>query len=168
MDKKEKNYLLLVILITSILLIIHIVSCVFGVIDSYSQGEFFSHIFEVIYAAFHLLFLSVIIVFCMGAIKSKKGSNIIYSIMVNPDSNRPGRIPLVISSIFTLVGLFLFVYFGLYVLGVPVYIFDFPNILIYLLINVGLFFIAYGLIFFFYPFLMFGNLLKNKSKEEVI
>lgn len=149
MSSKEKKYFKTLCISTIGLVIIFIISMVFAIKDVFSSQNINAYIFELLYAAFHLILLGFAIILIIQAFK--QGSFVIKGLMTEANGkvvNKKGQvIALVISSLSFVP----FIYFVLVLVGVNLYYFNFPLILILLIVNVSLFCLVYGLFFFFYP-----------------
>ena len=145
----EKKYLKSLAISTIALIIVFIVSMVIGIKAVFDTQNINAYIFELLYAAFHLIVLGLAIGMIVIAIKN--GSFFIKGLM----TDNGGRIvALVLSSICLLVC----VYFTLVLFKIPLPYFNFPKILVLLIINVCLFVCVYGVYFFLYPLIV-----KNKK-----
>lgn len=149
---KEKKYLKSLALTTIALIILFIVSMVIGVKDVFATQNINEYIFELLYAAFHLIVLGIAIAMIVIAIKN--GSFFIKGLMTDNGgklANKKGQIVALVLSIFCLL---FCLYFSLVLFGVDLPYFNFPMILILLCINVSLFVFVYGIYFFLYPILL--------------
>lgn len=147
----EKKYLKSLVLITISLTILFIISMVFGIIDVFKKQNINGYIFELLYAAFHLIVLGLAIVMIVIAIKH--GSFFIKGLMTDNGGKFANKKGQIISLILSTLSLLFCLYFTLVLFGVPLPYFNFPMILILLCINVSLLVFVYGIYFFMYPIL---------------
>lgn len=152
----EKKYLKSLAISTIALIIVFIVSMVIGIKAVFDTQNINAYIFELLYAAFHLIVLGLAIGMIIIAIKN--GSFFIKGLMTDNGgriANKKGQIvALVLSSICLLIC----IYFTLVLFKIPLPYFNFPKILVLLIINVCLFVCIYGVYFFLYPLIV-----KNKK-----
>ena len=122
----EKKYLKSLAISTIALIIVFIVSMVIGIKAVFDTQNINAYIFELLYAAFHLIVLGLAIGMIVIAIKN--GSFFIKGLMTDNGgriANKKGQIvALVLSSICLLVC----VYFTLVLFKIPLPYFNFPKI----------------------------------------
>ena len=149
MNNKEKKYFNMLFISTICLIVFFIISMVFAIKDIFNSQNINAYIFELLYAAFHLIVLGFAVILIIQSLK--QGSFVIKGLMTEVNgkvANKKGQvIALVIASLSFIV----FCYFSLVWMGVNLYCFNFPLILILLIVNVSVLCLVYGLFFFFYP-----------------
>ena len=160
MKIKEKNYFLTLFIISIALEVLCILSFVFGFIKMSQNGDINNNIFELIYMVVHLLIVFMAIYFCLMAYKN--GSSIMRQLMYMRDHDRLiSKTALVISLTLSLLGLGTCIYFTLALFMESIPTFNFPIMLLLILINSPLTVFIFGLAFFLYP-LIINNLQKKK------
>lgn len=165
MKKIEKKYLKTLFLLNNILLVFYIICMIYCVELIFDEQNINKYFFELVYAAFHLIVLCFFDILIILGIK--EGSFFMKGLMTQGGygkvANRSGQ---VVALVFSILGLFASIYFGLVFFGIDLPYFNFPIILIMLIINVALFLLVYGLYFFLYPIIVLNMKAKEKKYEK--
>jgi len=145
---KERHYLIALLSAIAFLLLLSLVSFIGAIAVIYQTQTMNNNILELIYMGMHIIILVTALLFTKNALPH--GSYVMRNLMYSRYGQR-SRGALIISAFFTLLGLAVFVYFGLVFLGVDLPSWHFPIALILDLINVGLTLTFFGLFFFLFP-----------------
>jgi len=155
MKTKERIYFKSFLITTFILIILFLISLVYCISDIFENKSLNSCIFELIYSAFHLIVLGLAAILIIQSLKS--GSFIIKGLMCEGNGKAINHKGQIVALVLSSLSLLIFIYFTLVFFKVPLPYFNFPMILILLLINVSLFVLVYGIYFYIYPFIIIEN-----------
>lgn len=149
----EKKYLKSLIFVTALLLVIYLVSLIYSVSLIIKEQNINPYIFELIYSAFHLIVLVFAMVLVYMAMKS--GSFFMKGLMtLNGYGKNGNKKAQAVALTLSCISFLIFIYFLLVLFKVNLPYFNFPMILIMLIINTALLVFTYGLYFFLYPILV--------------
>lgn len=150
MKSREVKYFKSLLIVTMLLIILFLVSLVYSVSEIFENKNMNSVFFELIYSAFHLIVLGLAIILNIQAIQ-QKDSFIIKGLMTEGNGKAVNKVGQIIAIVLASICFIITIYFMLVFFGVPLPYFNFPTILVLLLINVPLSITIYGVYFFMYP-----------------
>ena len=152
MKSKEVKYFKSLLCVTIALVILFLISMIYSVSEIFENKNMNSVFFELIYSAFHLIVLGLVIILNIQAIQ-QKDSFIIKGLMTEGNGKAVNKVGQIISLVLASISFLITIYFSLVFFKVPLPYFNFPEILILLLINVSLLVSVYGVYFYIYPFI---------------
>ena len=148
---RERRYFISLTLATVVLVIIGIVSTVLFSINLVKTGQGGDNIFELVCYVFYFIILVTALGLTIRAITY--GSLVIKAMMYQRNSefavSTPARVIVIIFGVISL-GLFGYFFTSLFVPQMPV--FNFPIVLIYLIVNASLTILVYSIFFYIYPY----------------
>ena len=162
MKRLEENYLKALFVVFAILLLAGLFSFIFAVSMAIEKGDGLNYLFELIYMVLHLMILGVGTTFAIATLKLKKGSQIMKSLMIIPNTTVRSRPATIIASVLSFLGFGTGIYFLLILFGLDLPHFTFPIALILILVNVSFTIFLVGLFFVFYP-TVFHKCLKEEN-----
>ena len=151
---RERKYVISLTIVFIFLMLACIASIAYGFYEANRTNDLGNNVFEIIYITFHFIVCFVGLAFCIAYLKGNN-YHIFKNMMYKYKTDIVSRPAMIIMSIFCVLGLSLFIYFGLVLLrvGVPVP-FHFPIFLQLILVNtpftvfiVTLYFICYPLVY---------------------
>lgn len=155
MKKKERVYFQSLLIVTIFLTILFLVSMVYSINEIFENKSLNSCFFELVYSAFHLIVLGLAIILIIQALKGE--SFVIKGLMCEGNGKARNIVGQVIALVLAGLSFIGFIYFTLVFFKVPLPYFNFPTILILLIINVSLLLVVYGVYFYIYPFIIIEN-----------
>ena len=148
---RERRYFISLMLATAILVIIGIVSTILFSINLVKTGQGGDNIFELFCYVFYFIILVTALGLTIRAITY--GSLVVKAMMYQRNSefavSTPARVIVIIFGVISL-GLFGYFFTSLFVPQMPV--FNFPIVLIYLIVNASLTILVYSIFFYIYPY----------------
>ena len=147
---KERNFFRILTYITIGLIAIGLASVALFAIELYKNGRATDNLFEMVAFSVYMIIMVFSLVLCIKAITYK--STVIKALMYVRGSEKTRSRPAsIIAIVFGSISLVLFVYFllALFIKTMPV--FNFPIVLIYMIVNVSLTILIYSIFFFLYP-----------------
>lgn len=148
---RERRYFISLMLATAILVIIGIVSTILFSINLVKTGQGGDNIFELVCYVFYFIILVTALGLTIRAITY--GSLVVKAMMYQRNSeyavSTPARVIVIIFGVISL-GLFGYFFTSLFVPQMPV--FNFPIVLIYLIVNASLTILVYSIFFYIYPY----------------
>ena len=97
------------------------------------------------------IFLGLAIMFAIEALHKRKGSYIMKTLTIDPETGKGKKSARIITLTLGILGLAAGIYFSLSYFGLPVYVFHFPIMLVTCMMNWGYMIAIIGIYFFFYP-----------------
>ena len=148
---RERRYFISLMLATSLLVAIGIVSTVIFSINLAKTGQGGDNIFELVCFVFYFIILVTALGLTIRAITY--GSLVVKAMMYQRNSefvvSTAARVIVIIFGVISL-GLFGYFFTSLFVPAMPV--FNFPIVLIYLIVNASLTILVYSIFFYIYPY----------------
>lgn len=148
---RERRYFISLMLATAILVIIGIVSTILFSINLVKTGQGGDNIFELVCYVFYFIILVTALGLTIRAITY--GSLVVKAMMYQRNSefavSTPARVIVIIFGVISL-GLFGYFFTSLFVPQMAV--FNFPIVLIYLIVNASLTILVYSIFFYIYPY----------------
>lgn len=148
---RERRYFISLMLATAILVIIGIVSTILFSINLVKTGQGGDNIFELVCYVFYFIILVTALGLTIRAITY--GSLVVKAMVYQRNSefavSTPARVIVIIFGVISL-GLFGYFFTSLFVPQMPV--FNFPIVLIYLIVNASLTILVYSIFFYIYPY----------------
>lgn len=152
MKSREVKYFKSLLCVTIALVILFLISMIYSVIGIFESQNINSCFFELVYSAFHFIVLGFAVILIVHALK-QKDSFVIKGLMTEANGRACNTVGQIISLVLASISFLITIYFSLVFFKVPLPYFNFPEILILLLINVSLLVSVYGVYFYIYPFI---------------
>lgn len=151
MKKIEETYLKVLLAVFIVLLVGAIASLIYALVVIFQTDAILNNILELVYMGVHIIALVLGISFIYNALKSKKGSYIMKTLMIVPNTKEASKRARIIAIILSSFGFLGGVYFTLVLCGTPLPYFNFPIALLLDLVNSPFSVCIVGLFFIFYP-----------------
>ena len=164
MKEIERKYLKSLFVVFIVLLVGSIFSLIYALVDIYKNETILNNILELLYMAVHIIILVMGLLFTLSAIRSNKGSHIMKSLMITPNTRLTSKPARAIAIIFSTIGLGTCIYFILVLCGMPLPYFHFPITLLLILVNSPFTLFIVGLYFIFYPYIFHKCLKEDEQK----
>lgn len=145
---KERKYFYSLMVSNAILIVIFLITIISSIVTLFNDKKLNDCFFEVIYAAYHFIVLGFALILEMKALRD---DSFVIKGLMTINGKVKNKTASIIALVIALVGTILFILFSLMHFNVLATPFNFPEILVLLIINVSLFLTVYGFYFFFYP-----------------
>ena len=149
--KAEKIYLITFLLSIIAMVLFSVTTTVFGFIEVIKTDAILDNVLESFLMIICFIFLGLAIMFAIEALHKRKGSYIMKTLTIDPETGKGKKSARIITLTLGILGLAAGIYFSLSYFGLPVYVFHFPIMLVTCMMNWGYMIAIIGIYFFFYP-----------------